>query len=450
MADPNATAGPTPTEALTAVGAGPARTAVNAGPSASGATAPAVRAAPGRAGTTETGGAPDEHASRRLSAHLPPPSPTRRWRQLDRLVVVVFCLGLIVPVLLSAAGLRPAAIENRPLLTAPPVSLESLLDPTWYASVDRFLTDNVPVRPFAVRLRGEANWRFGGTGNPAVVRGIGTWLFTRDEIAARCELTATDIAAGLDRANAAFAAAGQGFRFVVAPDKHAIHPEKLDPGMAYGSPCTDRQRDAMRAELGRRPAFAVDGWAALLAQRSARPDGPPLYYAQDSHWTPSGALASIRELIRSLGPDLWRDDDVVEGKPKRVAMELARQMGLSRAETVASPRVRPSVDIVRTPIEVPVETNNARAIYRITASGDRPLVPGRTAIVYDSFFGLYMSAVAPFFEETVWIHQGDLLNHPEIAQLVGPFDRVILERVERGLYFTRIDELLRPLVRAGG
>lgn len=380
--------------------------------------------------------------------HLPPPSPTRRWRQADRLVVLIFCAGLAVPGMLLVAGIRPSLIENRPLLTAPPLAIDRLLDPSWYAAVDRFLVDNVAVRPLAVRLRGEAYWRTGGTGTPDVVRGAGAWLFTRDEIEPRCELTAAEVAAALDRAQAAFAQAGQAFSFVVAPDKHAIYPDRLDPAMPYGPACSDERRAAMRSELGKRASFAIDGWAELAAERAARPDGPPLYYSQDSHWTPSGALPAIRALVRSIGPELWRDDDVGPARPKRVAMELARLIGLRRAETAPNPMVRPTVTIVRTVIDLPVDTKAARAVFRITARGDRPLVPGRTVVVYDSFFGLEMSHVAPFFEETVWIHLNDLRLHPEIGALVGPVDRIILERVERGLYSTRIDELLRPLIRS--
>ena len=83
----------------------------------------------------------------------------------------------------------------------------------------------------------------------------------------------------------------------------------------------------------------------------------------------------------------------------------------------------------------------------MTATGDRPFLEGRTAIVYDSFFGRAMPLVAPFFAESVWIHHEDLIAHPEIAAIAGPFDRVVVERVERGLYTTRLDELLGPLVR---
>jgi hypothetical protein len=382
-----------------------------------------------------------------LSGHLPPPSPTPRWRLFDRLVVLVFCLGLIVPGLLMVARIRPAAIENRPLLEPPALAAGSLLDPSWYAAVDRFLADNVAVRPLAVRIRGEAYWRSGGTGNPAVVRGVGPWLFTIDEIQPRCDLAVTDIAAALDRTKAAFAASGQDFRFLVAPDKHAVYPEKVAPGTPYGPACTDERRAAMNEALAGRPDFTIDGWTAVLAERAAHPDGPLLYYAKDSHWTTNGAVPAVRDLVRSLGPDLWREDDVVAGPAHRVVMELARQMGLAPAETVPGLTVRPGVAIVRTLLDLPVKTSHSPGVYRYTASGDRPLVSGRTVIVYDSFFGLNTRAVAPFFAESVWIHIGDLQDHPEIAALVGRADRVILERVERGLYTTDIDDLLGPLVR---
>jgi hypothetical protein len=384
------------------------------------------------------------------SSHLPDPAPDARWRLIDRLVVVVFCLGLVVPGLLLAAGRRSAEIENRPLLKLPAFAVAKLLDPAYYGGIDRFLTDNDPVRPYAVRLRGEAYWKLGGTGNPAVVKGRGDWLFTSDEIRPVCELSAQDVAAALDRAQTAFSAAGQTFRFVLAPDKHAIYPEVLDPSAPYPTPCTDLQRSSMAAALDARSAWAVEGWKALAAARAADGGGPPLYYTQDSHWTPTGALAAIGPLMASLGPNLWAETDVRLGRRKRVAMELARQIGLQRAETVAAPVVRPGVHLERSVVELPFRTTGARAVYRFVATGDRPLVPGVTVIVYDSFFGLNIPSVAPFFADSIWIHVGDLKNHPDIGRLIGPVDRVILERVERGLYQTRIDELLAPLVRAAG
>ena len=99
-----------------------------------------------------------------LSGHLPPPSPTAAWRRFDRLVVVVFCLGLIVPGLLMAARVRPAAIENRPLLQPPALSLGSLLDAAWYAAS----TASSPTTSPSARSRSGSGARpTGGSAGPA-------------------------------------------------------------------------------------------------------------------------------------------------------------------------------------------------------------------------------------------------------------------------------------------
>jgi hypothetical protein len=386
---------------------------------------------------------PDPHG-----ASLPAGGPTRTWRRLDRLSILVFAVLLPLPAIAMVAGARPPAIENRPLYTAPPLSLQALGDPAWFSALDRAVGDNVPFRPQAVQLRSRIAVGLGGSSNPNVIRGVGDWLFAREELVPSCQFTATESAAQLDAAAAAFTAAGQDFRFVLAPDKHAIYPEKRRPDDGVTDPCTDGRRAAMRAALDARTAFTINGWSTLEAARAAAPDGPPLYYTQDSHWTPTGAVQAIRRLAISLDPAIWSDADVVDGGSKKVTMDLARQIGIPRQELTPQPIVRPGVTVSRTTVDIGgVKLRNAQAVYRFTASGDRPLLPGRTVIVYDSFFGLNMPRVAALFADTTFIHQGDLKDHPELGATVGPFDRVILERVERGLYATDVPALLAPLIR---
>ena len=382
------------------------------------------------------------------AAHLPTGDDQGpRWRRFDRLAILAFVVLLPLPAIAMLAGLRPPAIENRPLYTAPPISLQGLGDPRWFAALDHAVGDNVFFRPQAVRLRARVAVGLGGSSNPDVIRGTGEWLFAREELVPVCTFTPAQIAAQLDTTAAAFTAAGQEFRFVLAPDKHVIYPDMRRPNDGLARPCTDVARPAMQAALDQRAAFAIDGWAALAAARAAAPGGPTLYYTQDTHWTPTGAVADIRQLALSLGPTIWSDADVVDGGSRKVVMDLARQIGIPNQETVPDPRIRPGVKVTQTTVAVPVKVNNARAVYEFTASGDRPLLPGRTVVIYDSFFGLNMARVSSLFADSVWIHEGDLLNHPELATLLGPFDRVILERVERGLYITDIRSLLAPLVR---
>src|SRR4029078_8207715 len=95
-------------------------------------------------------------------------------------------------------------------------------------------------------------------------------------------------------------------------------------------------------------------------------------------------------------------------------------------------RVRLGRDVEQHPekVAVPVAVQNARAVFRITTSGDGRTLPGRTLIIYDSFSAIDTRLVAPYFADSTWVHEGDMQNHPELAHLLGPFAWVIVARVE--------------------
>ncbi len=385
--------------------------------------------------------APERSAA---TAHLPQGAPTRAWRRFDRVVLVATLLGLLVPWALLLAGLRPHPIENRPLARMPIVTASGLLDGSWFRGVDAFIADNVFVRPYAIRVRGEAYWLSGGTGNPQVLRGRDGWLFTRGEFEPACTFSAGQVVAAMDAA-AASIGTKLTLRFVAIPDKRDIYPEKVleDP---FPAPCSETGRPALRAGLAALGAMGVDGWTALEQARVTQPE-TPLYFAQDSHWTPLGAVQVIRSLVTSIDPALWNEADIVLGGSARRSDELAAQMGLRRSETTTGVTVRPAMTVHQTDVPVAVAIHNARAIFRTTTGGPEPVAPGRTLILYDSFFGIDVGLVAPFFANATWVHVGDMGNHPELARILGPFDTVIVERVERGIYGADLGTMLSGLQR---
>jgi hypothetical protein len=75
-------------------------------------------------------------------------------------------------------------------------------------------------------------------------------------------------------------------------------------------------------------------------------------------------------------------------------------------------------------------------------------VPGRTLIVYDSFFNISTGWITPWFEESIWVHHGDLHNVPAIAEALPPLDHVVFQRTERGIYFTDVERDVAPVVEA--
>jgi len=383
-------------------------------------------------------------------AHLPPGPPRGRWRTFDRLVVAVFALALVVPGIMLALRVHVARIENRAPRPFPTLTIKGLADTSWPAGVDGFLTDHLAPRPYAIRIRGEIYWLSGGTGNPNVIRGLDNWLFIRDELQPTCRFTAAEQAAALERAVAAFAQQGVEFRLLLIPDKHTIYPDKLKPDNQFVPTCADAQRADLDAAIARVGGQAIDATSALAAAR-ATPGTGELYYSQDSHWTPVGASVAVGALARSLGADLWAPEDVVLRGTKRRVMDTPSLLGLRHVEVTPRVLIRPGIEQHRADVPVPVEVNNARAVFRITCTGSEPLLPGRTLVIYDSFFGIDTTLVAPYFADSTWVHVGDMLNHPELVRLLGPFDRVIVERVAREFYATGLDTLLAPLrAQAGG
>jgi hypothetical protein len=380
------------------------------------------------------------------TAHLPPGHADRRWQVFDRLVIAAFVIGLLVPALTLAIGLRSRPIENRPLLEVPAPALGAIADASWMVGVDAAIADNLKFRQYAIRIRGEVEWLTGGTGNPNVLRGRDGWLFIAGEFAPSCRFDADQLLEAFRTGSTALKAAGQDAHLLVIPDKHAVYPDKVATN-PFPPSCVEVGRAKLAAGLAAMAPGAVDGQVLREAARAADPAGPLLFFPLDSHWTPTGATAVIEGLITSIDPRLWSDEDVDRSGRSRLRTDLGAQMGIRRSGTVAGVAIRRALTVTRTDVEVPVEVSNARSVFRTTSTGPLPVVPGRTVIVYDSFFGIDVPLVAPFFADATWIHVGDMLNHPELAKLTGPFDHVIVERVARGLYATDLDAILTSLVR---
>jgi hypothetical protein len=383
----------------------------------------------------------------------PEPARESRGRRrvggwLDHLVSVAFVVVLGVPGVLLGAGVRPVNIENREPAPFPGFNLPALADPRYYAAIDRFLSDNLPLKTVATAAQAELEQEvLGGTTNPEVVRGKGDWLFLRQEMQPPCDFTAEQLLAQVDRAAAGLAASGRALRYVVPPDKHTIYPQQVAADSPFGTPCSDLQRPEMRAGMAARPRTTVDLWTPTLAARAAQP-AMPHYYVQDSHWTPLGAVPGLRALVESLAPGTWSDREVrIQGTQLHTS-DLSKLIGLPRVETVPRVVMRPGLKVDKQVIKTPAGVAHSREIPWFTVRGDRPVVPGRTLFVYDSFYATVMPWIAPWFQESVWVHVGDLRGEPDIAAALPAFKTVVFERVERSAYFTDVHAALRSVIAA--
>jgi hypothetical protein len=373
---------------------------------------------------------------------------TRPSELADRIVSGAFVVALILPALALAAGIRPVDLEGRPRATLPPLDADSLGKPGTYSAIDRWLADRFPGRNEAVGAHAAIDYGvLGGSTTPNVVVGRDGWLFTRTELEPVCAVTPDQVLGALDRVAAALAPHGIDVRLIVPPDKHAIYPEKVVPGSGLGQACTDDRRAAMQAGMAARPDHAIELWTGIAAEHSADPD-KQLYFRQDTHWTPLGALIATRALVESLAPGVWDDAEMpIEGFAA-YDTDLSRLMGLPTKERVPRLVIRPGVAVKRTTVPTSVDLKSARDIGHYTVDPAAPAVEGRTLILYDSFFRTNEGRIAPWFRDSVWVHVDDLKRSPELAADLPAFDHVVIERAERSVYDVDLDAILAPIIAA--
>jgi hypothetical protein len=369
-------------------------------------------------------------------------------RLLDRVVSVGFVIALVLPGIALAAGVRPADLEGRPVATLPPLDAGSLAEPSTYAAIDRWLADRFPGRNQAVGAHAAIDYGvLGGSTTPDVIVGKDGWLFTRTELEPVCDFTADQALAALDRGVAGLAANGMEIRLIVPPDKHAIYPEQVVPDSGLGRACSDQRRPAMQAGMAARSDHAVELWSLIAAAHAADP-AMPLYFRQDTHWTPLGAVIATKALVGSLAPGVWDDGQMpIEGFAS-YDTDLSRLIGLPAKERVPKLVVRPGVTVERTAVPTTVDLQSARDIPRYQVDPEAAAVEGRTLVIYDSFFRTNEGRIAPWFRDSVWVHADDLKRSPELVADLPAFDRVVLERVERSAYDIDIDALLAPVIAA--
>ena len=366
----------------------------------------------------------------------------------DRIVSIAFVVALIVPGVALAAGIRPVDLEDRPLASLPPLDVGSLTEPSTYAAIDRWIADRFPGRDTAVGAHAAIDYGvLGGSTTPDVIVGRNGWLFTRTELEPTCTFTAEQALAAFDEAAARLAAAHIDLRLIVPPDKHAIYPEDVAPGSGLGQACSDDRRTAMRNGMQARPNDAIELWSRISAAHAADPS-VPLYFRQDTHWTPLGAMIGTKALVESLSPGTWDDAQMPIDGLASYDTDLSRLIGLPAKERVPKIVVRPGVTIDRSTIETSVHLTSAKDIPHYRVAAGAAAVEGRTLIIYDSFFRTNETRIAPWFRDSVWVHADDLKHFPELAADLPAFDHIVLERVERSVYDVDIEQLLTPVIAA--
>ena len=342
-------------------------------------------------------------------------------------------------------GEHGAPIENRA-----PVAFSGL-DNGWYSlsQLSTFLNDRLPLRSRAILADAWVDQNvfnedpaFGGGSNPRVIRGKDHVLFLADAITAACTPNAPpeDSVANLDRLATIISASGRRVVTMVAPDKSSVHPELLPEGMD-GRACFDDYSSALWHDLRAAdvPGF-VDLQTALIDESTATRE--LLYLRNDSHWDSAGSIVAVRQMVDSLAPGMWRDDEVNYQGLGDYTGDLTGLLGNPQIDQA------PIYTVVRPDVtSVSVEQiDDIEGGFNQRFINDAPpgrLIPGRTVMFLDSFGLVSMSQYVPFFEDLTVMRLVDF-DADRFTNLIASADNVWIMSVERSLGFRLLEEIGSP------
>jgi hypothetical protein len=358
-----------------------------------------------------------------------------------RVVFAVLAVGFFVaPIAARVAGVTAEEFENRRFAESPRLSQG------WdaFGQATRYLTDRMPLRAQAVRantriwtdlfdtdpiyardksLDSDQALPFAGgieqdgglrvengglRGGPATAKtGRGGWLYVPIELESACDDSVSNrqLLKRWSTLIRTLRAGGRDSELFVVPHKASVYPEYLPDKYRFKDCALPAKERLWRMLSKEGPALGVHELRSELL-RLKPTAGDALFQRKDMHWTTLGALTLIDAALDALG-------DGVELKP---------------SEIVARGSVPYTGDLSLVGGNAKTDTRDE---YGIVRAHDAPRVPGRTAIVCDSFAYKWFRLFKPYFEHvryTTWYRSTN-----EVVDTIRWSDRVIVEADEIAL-----------------
>ncbi len=374
-------------------------------------------------------------------------------KRLTNLLIVIGFVGAVsVPLVLDVAGVDLGDDDVRAVEARPELEADSVLDRTWWARWNTYFEDHFPARDLAVSANQRIEQELFGTTSSRITYGAEGWMFLTESLRAICDAD-IDATAAFDQLTTLagdIEAAGATAVVSVIPNKETVYPDLLGVVEQAGVQCgADERQKLLDAAAAEGAPWYLDTFALLAEARAARGDG--IYYRTDSHWTDTGALVWIDDVMGRFGIDPAAARTVTE-RPAEREGDLVRIAGTTDVEDVVY------LDAVRDGVTTEVVENGyvdrTRKVIELeaTASGGAELLPGTTLVIHDSFLdpgdplgrnqvdeARLVRLVGSYSEHTVFVHW-DSLAEVDLDELIAASDRVIVQVVER-LVTTRGAEL---------
>ncbi|MCD4654223.1 hypothetical protein K8T06_09830 [bacterium] len=310
------------------------------------------------------------------------------------------------------------------------------------------LRDNFGLRDVLVKLFSRVNVACGLNPRRTVILGTDNWLYLGandavNDVTGQRLFTSEELDLWKRYLNIKFHALrdiGIGYVFVVAPNKHSIHPEHLP--MRYHSPTGYTRTDQWIEFMIRETDVPIVDLRQLLKQATTV---MPIHKPTDTHWSDYGSALAHEAIMNSL-----------------------RTQGLKRIVRHFSPedfkmKIRPGGDLARMlslkffyrsriPLIKPAKLKSARMLSKKTntlfsRSEERfesPNKQDKLLLIGDSFIGSLQKFLTPYFHTTLKarVHNHQLRHLDPFVSYIQEFkpDYIVEVRVGRFLLDTIPEE----------
>ncbi len=368
------------------------------------------------------------------------------------------CLSLLaIPILLFPVALNYnyfylRKVEKRRPERVPKIeSLVIFFDNDFYSKFDLFLSDRIAFRGPIIQTKRLIDIKLLGENRISAVD-IGQkvdqqyWMFLVQSYwdpAVQTEEAAHEVVQLLAKFLAQSEQYKAEFRLVIAPDKHTIYPEYLNRRGRYDIQQTSNARKIFHNWFNQtNDPRIINLWSELLVEK--KKTDVLLYGPMDTHHTYVGAMVMLREIIESIDPTLWDEENIVPVGQKSI-YDLNTRIGIINPDApidILEVR-RPGVEVKKVFLgnqeldnlesyqEAISNPNPNLFAQAIMSSQDQPLIPGKTLVIHDSFIHSFLRpSMMQFFEDVSFIHHSRVT--PKMFRTaLKKYDYVILETVER-------------------
>jgi hypothetical protein len=383
--------------------------------------------------------------------------------------VALAALFFFAPAAAYAVGVRPAAIENRPLRSLPGISAGW----SFFAQTSAWAIDRLPLRDRAVRgnvalsegVFGQPpSYGSGDTGPvsapqpvpqsvpedatatngtyPRILQGTDGWLYLGGDVAAPCQpqMTVRQVLDRLGRLARAVQRSGRRFVFTVAPDKSTIWPANL-PVNYLGKDCAGARKDEFWSALRADPPPGYFDMRAAIEARQVE-TGQPQYWRNDTHWGQWAAATYAVELAQKVDPTGFAVLPPIScpGTVTHIG-DLSVYAGAPSADTMPACQIdtpgRPVTGALVAPEGLALPSfggTPARVSARYAAGTGQDPVRANTLLLGDSFSINARPYVLPLFVRLTVLHNEQSRYNPrEVANAMVRADVVAYEIVERSV-----------------